>query len=64
MLATLESAHIDTCTVYNLPGGTWFYLLGPQNSQAKIWYSAWRHFQAARWPHPTATLTRKRSSIS
>ncbi|MCP4164266.1 MAG: cupin domain-containing protein [Chloroflexi bacterium] len=31
----LEIAHIDDCTVYNLPGRDWFYLLGPQNSQAK-----------------------------
>jgi quercetin dioxygenase-like cupin family protein len=31
----LESAHINTCTVHHLPGRDWFYLLGPQNSQAK-----------------------------
>ena len=31
----LETAHINNCTVYNLPGRDWFYLLGPQNSQAK-----------------------------
>ena len=34
-MAKLESAHVDTCTVYHLPGRDWFYLLGPQNSQAK-----------------------------
>ena len=34
-MSKLETAHIDTCTVYNLPGRDWFYLLGPQNSQAK-----------------------------
>jgi quercetin dioxygenase-like cupin family protein len=33
--AGLETAHINNCTVYNLPGRDWFYLLGPQNSQAK-----------------------------
>jgi len=31
----LETAHINNCTVYNLPGRDWFYLLGPQNSQAR-----------------------------
>ena len=31
----LETAHVDTCTVYNLPGRDWFYLLGPQNSGAQ-----------------------------
>jgi quercetin dioxygenase-like cupin family protein len=30
-----EVAHIDSCTVYHLPGRDWFYLLGPQNSQAR-----------------------------
>jgi mannose-6-phosphate isomerase-like protein (cupin superfamily) len=30
----LEAVHIDNCTVYNLPGRDWFYLLGPQNSGA------------------------------
>ena len=34
-MAKLESAHINNCTVYHLPGRDWFYLLGPQNSQAK-----------------------------
>jgi quercetin dioxygenase-like cupin family protein len=29
------TAHVDTCTVYHLPGRDWFYLLGPQNSQAR-----------------------------
>jgi quercetin dioxygenase-like cupin family protein len=27
----LESADINNCTVYHLPGRDWFYLLGPQN---------------------------------
>ena len=31
----LEAAHIDDCTVYNLPGRDWFYLVGPQNSDAR-----------------------------
>lgn len=31
----LESAHIDDCTVYNLPGRDWFYMLGPQNCQTQ-----------------------------
>jgi quercetin dioxygenase-like cupin family protein len=30
-----ETAHIDTCTVYRLPGRDWFYLLGPQNCQTQ-----------------------------
>lgn len=34
-MAELETAHVDNCTVYNLPGRDWYYLLGPQNSQAK-----------------------------
>lgn len=34
-MAKLETAHIDNCTVYHLPGRDWFYLLGPQNSRAK-----------------------------
>ncbi len=34
-MAKLESTHIDNCTVYHLPGRDWFYLLGPQNSQAR-----------------------------
>ena len=34
-MAKLEAAHVDNCTVYNLPGRDWFYLLGPQNSRAK-----------------------------
>ncbi len=34
-MSELETAHIDNCTVYHLPGRDWFYLLGPQNSQAK-----------------------------
>jgi quercetin dioxygenase-like cupin family protein len=34
-VAKLESAHVNNCTVYHLPGRDWFYLLGPQNSQAK-----------------------------
>ncbi len=31
----LETAHVNTCRVYHLPGRDWYYLLGPQNSQAK-----------------------------
>jgi quercetin dioxygenase-like cupin family protein len=31
----LETARSDTCTVYHLPGRDWYYLLGPQNSQAR-----------------------------
>lgn len=31
----LETSHVDHCTVYNLPGRDWYYLLGPQNSQAR-----------------------------
>ena len=31
----LESAHMDSCTVYHLPGRDWYYLLGPQNSAAR-----------------------------
>jgi putative monooxygenase len=31
----LETAHVNTCTVYHLPGRDWYYLLGPQNSQAR-----------------------------
>lgn len=34
-MAKLETAHIDSCSVYHLPGRDWYYLLGPQNSQAK-----------------------------
>ena len=34
-MAELETAHTNNCTVYHLPGRDWFYLLGPQNSQAK-----------------------------
>jgi quercetin dioxygenase-like cupin family protein len=34
-MAEIERAHIDDCTVYHLPGRDWFYLLGPQNSQAE-----------------------------
>ena len=34
-MAKLEAAHVDNCTVYNLPGRDWFYLLGPQNSAAR-----------------------------
>jgi quercetin dioxygenase-like cupin family protein len=30
----LETAHIDSCPVYHLPGRDWFYLLGPLNSEA------------------------------
>ncbi len=31
----LESAHVNSCKVYHLPGREWLYLLGPQNSHAK-----------------------------
>jgi mannose-6-phosphate isomerase-like protein (cupin superfamily) len=31
----LETAHIDNCTVYNLPGRDWFYMLGPQNCETR-----------------------------
>lgn len=34
-MAELETARIDNCIVYHLPGRDWFYFLGPQNSQAK-----------------------------
>ena len=34
-MAKLESANINNCTIYHLPGRDWFYLLGPQNTQAK-----------------------------
>ncbi len=34
-MAKLETTHLNNCTVYNLPGRDWFYLLGPQNSQSK-----------------------------
>jgi mannose-6-phosphate isomerase-like protein (cupin superfamily) len=30
-MSKLETAHVDDCTVYHLPGRDWFYLLGPQN---------------------------------
>jgi mannose-6-phosphate isomerase-like protein (cupin superfamily) len=35
MMSELETAHANKCTVYHLPGRDWYYLLGPQNSQAK-----------------------------
>ncbi len=31
----LETAHATSCPVYHLPGRDWYYLLGPQNSQAR-----------------------------
>ena len=31
----LEASHVSTCMVYHLPGRDWYYLLGPQNSQAR-----------------------------
>ncbi len=34
-MAELETAHVDDCTVYRLPGRDWFYLLGPQNSRTR-----------------------------
>jgi quercetin dioxygenase-like cupin family protein len=30
-MTQVETAHVDSCTVYHLPGRDWFYLLGPQN---------------------------------
>jgi mannose-6-phosphate isomerase-like protein (cupin superfamily) len=30
-MSKLETAHVEDCTVYHLPGRDWFYLLGPQN---------------------------------
>jgi mannose-6-phosphate isomerase-like protein (cupin superfamily) len=32
---TFETAHVDSCTVYHLPGRDWYYLLGPQNCAAR-----------------------------
>jgi len=34
-VAHLETAHINTCPVYHLPGRDWYYLLGPLNSSAR-----------------------------
>jgi quercetin dioxygenase-like cupin family protein len=34
-MSKLETAHIDNCTVYHLPGRDWFYLLGPQNCSTR-----------------------------
>ncbi len=34
-MASLESAHIENCTVYNLPGRDWYYMLGPQNCRTR-----------------------------
>lgn len=34
-MSKLETSHLDTCTVYHLPGRDWYYLLGPLNSQAR-----------------------------
>ncbi|RME86373.1 MAG: cupin domain-containing protein [Caldilineae bacterium] len=34
-MSKLETSHIDTCKVYHLPGRDWYYLLGPQNCQAR-----------------------------
>lgn len=34
-MSQLESAHVNTCTVYHLPGRDWYYLLGPLNSAAR-----------------------------
>lgn len=31
----LETAHLNSCRVYHLPGRDWYYLLGPQNSHAR-----------------------------
>jgi mannose-6-phosphate isomerase-like protein (cupin superfamily) len=34
-MSEFETAHINNCTVYKLPGRDWYYLLGPQNSQTR-----------------------------
>jgi quercetin dioxygenase-like cupin family protein len=34
-MSRLETSDVNTCTVYHLPGRDWYYLLGPQNSQAR-----------------------------
>jgi quercetin dioxygenase-like cupin family protein len=34
-MSKLETAHVDNCTVYHLPGRDWFYLLGPQNCSTR-----------------------------
>lgn len=34
-MSKIESAYVDTCPVYRLPGRDWYYLLGPQNSSAR-----------------------------
>lgn len=34
-MSKLEISHLDSCTVYHLPGRDWYYLLGPLNSQAR-----------------------------
>jgi putative monooxygenase len=34
-VAKLETASVETCTVYHLPGRDWYYLLGPLNSAVK-----------------------------
>jgi putative monooxygenase len=34
-MSKLETAHVDDCTVYYLPGRDWFYMLGPQNCQTQ-----------------------------
>jgi quercetin dioxygenase-like cupin family protein len=31
----LESAHVDACNVYHLPGRDWYYMLGPQNCRTE-----------------------------
>ncbi len=34
-MSKLQKASAQTCKVYHLPGRDWFYLLGPQNSEAR-----------------------------
>lgn len=56
-MSKLEAIHIDNCTVYHLPGRDWFYLLGPQNSQAHNLVLGLAEFPggtlAAAHTHPT-----------
>ena len=34
-MASLEIAHLETCSVYHLPGRDWYYMLGPQNCRTR-----------------------------
>jgi len=60
----LEAAHAKSCTVYRLPGRDWYYLLGPQNSQARNLAFGLAEFPGGRWPRPIRTRQRRRSSTS